>query len=971
MIYLKNFENRSDYNAFLDDDSQEKFHNTSLVSGETEYDKYLNMPLTFQIIGDTDYEEGDTYQVGLGFYGYGGAGAKTIQYRVNNGEWSSVTFGNGEITGLEPGDLVQFYSPDTGSYAPNNYANHFLCDTRFNVFGNINSLIGYESGAFEDSQFKSLFDGCYSLISAKNLILPETSLTNGCYQSMFYDCENLITSPELPATTLAEGCYYEMFSNCSSLTKAPKLPAITLAEGCYYEMFLGCSSLAKAPELPATTLVEMCYCYMFYGCSGLVKAPSLPATTLAASCYTNMFYNCTSLTAAPAISATTLAEYCCVGMFFGCSNLRTPPSVLPATTLETSCYYDMFHGCTNLITAPELPATTLAGGCYSSMFYNCVNLATAPALPATTLEDYCYQEMFWNCESLTVAPELPATTLAGGCYENMFNGCSSLRSITCFATDISATRCTYNWVQGVSATGLFTTTSETDWEIGRNGIPSGWGAYYPGKINCLKDSFTLTSGGGSTTIPVYAGTDWVASTNESWITFGPKSGKSGEESVLSINVDSSQTVRDGVITLSGASNLKKIKITQDSNYFIPLTFNVISGGTLSWKANNSSIAKTISYKINDGNWTNVKSTTSGARIGKSEPIPGVGTYVVSGLGTQYGFVLNGNGYYESNNQGKHDTAAVCRVKLSLSSAANVTFQYIYYAEEEYDYGYFGKVDTSLGTGTSTTSSNVYYECDDSRPSVQTLTYTVSAGEHYIDVKYTKDDSASEDNDSLQFKVLIEGYSDPILETGDVVQIRANNISYANESNFNYFIGNLQFSAAGNIMSLVSGASFSALTDNVSLSGYNANYMFKNLFKGCTALTSCEHLVLPAVSLCDGCYRLMFSGCTSLTAAPKLPATTLAQYCYAEMFVGCSSLAVAPKLPAEKLEVSSYANMFSGCSSLSSITCLATNISASNSCNNWVSDVASSGIFVKHPDMASWTTGVSGIPNNWTVQNNTQ
>lgn len=47
--------------------------------------------------------------------------------------------------------------------------------------------------------------------------------------------------------------------------------------------------------------------------------------------------------------------------------------------------------------------------------------------------------------------------------------------------------------------------------------------------------------------------------------------------------------------------------------------------------------------------------------------------------------------------------------------------------------------------------------------------------------------------------------------------------------------------------------------------------------------------------------------------------------------------------------------------------LATNISADNCLNGWVSDVASNGTFVKHPDMTSLPTGDSGIPEGWTVE----
>ena len=35
---------------------------------------------------------------------------------------------------------------------------------------------------------------------------------------MFYNCQNLVTAPELPATTLGNGCYGYMFNTCVNLT---------------------------------------------------------------------------------------------------------------------------------------------------------------------------------------------------------------------------------------------------------------------------------------------------------------------------------------------------------------------------------------------------------------------------------------------------------------------------------------------------------------------------------------------------------------------------------------------------------------------------------------------------------------------------------------------------------------------------------------------------------------------------------
>lgn len=87
---------------------------------------------------------------------------------------------------------------------------------------------------------------------------------------------------------------------------------------------------------------------------------------------------------------------------------------------------------------------------------------------------------------------------------------------------------------------------------------------------------------------------------------------------------------------------------------------------------------------------------------------------------------------------------------------------------------------------------------------------------------------------------------------------------------------------------------------------------------------------------------MFRECSSLTTSPLLPATTLTNGCYAGMFIDCSNLSV--------------------------VTCLATNISATDCLSSWLNLVKSSGVFIKNANMSSWTTGGNGIPYNWIVQN---
>lgn len=148
----------------------------------------------------------------------------------------------------------------------------------------------------------------------------------------------------------------------------------------------------------------------------------------------------------------------------------------------------------------------------------------------------------------------------------------------------------------------------------------------------------------------------------------------------------------------------------------------------------------------------------------------------------------------------------------------------------------------------------------------------------------------------------------------------------------------------------------------------SRYAFRSLFVDCESIVSVSNNFLPATTLAEDCYHSMFFGCTSLTAPPELPATALVDGCYENMFHNCSKLTTAPELPATMLINNCYNEMFRGCSNLSYIKMLATDISASNCLTDWVSGVASTGTFVKNPNMTSLPIGISGIPEGWTVVN---
>ena len=174
--------------------------------------------------------------------------AKTIQYSLNDGAWTSITAGTSSPISVSTGDVVRFKGTNT-TYATDksNYSGFDSAGTAsFDIEGNIMSLV--YGDAFEGQtamtgtyNFCSIFK-LANCVSAENLILPATTLTNYCYRAMFSWCTSLVTAPALPATTLAQGCYWYMFEECA-ITTAPDLLADTLVAECYGNMFTGCTSL--------------------------------------------------------------------------------------------------------------------------------------------------------------------------------------------------------------------------------------------------------------------------------------------------------------------------------------------------------------------------------------------------------------------------------------------------------------------------------------------------------------------------------------------------------------------------------------------------------------------------------------------------------------------------------------------------------------------------------------------------------
>ena len=187
---------------------------------------------------------------------------KEISYSINDESWTAITAGSNVTITVNAGDVVRFKGLNS-TYAQDksNYSGFDGGTATYDIAGNIMSLI-YGDDFVGQTTMTGTFNFCSlfkqsKAVSAKNLILPATSLTESCYRSMFSKCVTLKVAPALPATTLANDCYSNMFEECA---------------------------IASAPVLPATTLVSYCYAYMFTGCTSLNYLKCLAVNKSASGC---------------------------------------------------------------------------------------------------------------------------------------------------------------------------------------------------------------------------------------------------------------------------------------------------------------------------------------------------------------------------------------------------------------------------------------------------------------------------------------------------------------------------------------------------------------------------------------------------------------------------------------------------------------------------------------------------------------
>ena len=867
-----------------------------------------------------------------------------------------------------------------------------LAGSDISCSGNIENLLNHETvtagghPSMGKYCYSYLFLGCTNLIAAPEL--PATTLAEYCYDSMFYGCTSLTTAPELPATTLAESCYSGMFRGCTSLTTAPELPATTLASSCYSSMFNGCTSLTMAPELPATALARSCYDSMFRGCTSLTTAPELSATTLADSCYSSMFYNCTSLTTAPELPATTLANYCYLCMFWNCKSLATAPE-LPATTLAQYCYSYMFSGCTGI----KLSAT-------KTNEYGIPYRVPISGDGVTATKDALAFMFSSTGGTFTGTPEInrtyylwgrdPADTAIKFSSDDAFtlataNGAKNWGGSLEYSTDLK------NWTAWDGTTTLNssdgtehvlyvrgTENSVISGGSGKRWTLTGTNISCSGNIENLLNHETVTAGehpsmGTScysylfynctslTTAPELSATtlathcyqnmfrdctslttapELPATTLANYCYYYMFNGCTGLTTAPELPATTLASwcysyMFDGCTSLTTAPELPATTLASGC-------YNSMFRDCTSLTTPPELPATTLAMFCYSHMFDGCTSLTTAPELPATTLAQNCYQYMFDGctslaiapelpattLATQcYEYMLSGC------------TGLTTAPELSATTLATYCYSHMFEGctgiklsdTKTDEYGIPYRVPIS-GDGVTASSalSSMFSSTGGTftgTPEINTTYYLWGRDPADTAIKFSSEDAftlatvngAKNWDGSLEYSTDLENWTawdgTTTLNSSDgtehVLYVRgAGNSHITGEYNpaVAWTLTGTNISCSGNIENLLD---YEAVTAGEHPS--MGDYCYASMFSGCTSLTAAPEL--PATALASECYSEMFYDCTGLTTAPELPATTLKEGCYDAMFSDCTSLTAAPELPATALASECYQSMFSGCTSL--------------------------------------------------------
>ena len=276
----------------------------------------------------------------------------------------------------------------------------------------------------------------------------------------------------------------------------------------------------------------------------------------------------------------------------------------------------------------------------------------------------------------------------------------------------------------------------------------------------------------------------------------------------------------------------------------PLTFSILSAGTINWTASNTKFTKTIKYKLNNGVWTSITSNTSSSAPkinvveGDKIQFKGNNTQYATGTsaynsfsGSTALFEAEGNimsliyGDNFKNNLAISSTyafASLFRNCTKLVSAENLVLPATTLADSCY--------------------RNMFQECS-SLTTAPALPATTLANSCYLGMFFS----------CTSLKTTPELTADTLAE-------------------------GCYWSMFNKCSSLTTAPALPATT--------LAKSCYRYMFQDCTSLTTAP--TLPATTLADSCYQYMFFGCTSLNYIKCLATNISASNCTGSWVGGVAS-----------------------------------------------------------------------------------
>ena len=197
------------------------------------------------------------------------------------------------------------------------------------------------------------------------------------------------------------------------------------------------------------------------------------------------------------------------------------------------------------------------------------------------------------------------------------------------------------------------------------------------------------------------------------------------------------TITRTITAASGTVEVISAEAVSSSVYSVTTTGASVKV-TLKGTSGNTTVSGTVKVKY-------------AVRFSSFSNIPAYNVVQVSSTASQQ-FKLNSNGYYESQCKGIKNGWSLCKVEFNI--AGNYTLQCISYGENGFDFGILSTINNTLDASNKVDSANVKKSFKGlASASVQSVSYSgVKVGD-YIYVKYRKDGSVNNNNDTLQFKVV--------------------------------------------------------------------------------------------------------------------------------------------------------------------------------------------------------------------------